>query len=44
MKDEDLIFLVKEETIKTGKSKYSSQYELISTINILSGRTSYLLA
>ena len=44
MEDEDLIFSVKEWTIKTGKSKYSSQYESISNINNLLGVTSYLLA
>lgn len=44
MEDEDLIFSVKEWTTKTGESKYSSQYELISSISILSGVTSYSLA
>lgn len=44
MENEGLIFLVKRWTIKTGKSKYSSQYESISNINSLSGVTFYLLA
>ena len=44
MEDEDLIFLVKEWTTKTGESKYSSQHESISSINILSGIISYSLA
>lgn len=44
MEDEDLIFSVKKWMTKMGKSKYSSQYESISSINILSGVTSYSLA
>lgn len=44
IKDEDLIFSVKELTIKIGESKYCSQYESISSINSLSGVTSYSLA
>ena len=44
MEDEDLIFSGKEWTTKMSKSKYFSQYESISSINILSDITSYLLA
>ena len=44
MEDKDLIFSIKEWTTKTGESKYSSQYESIRSINILSGITSYSLA
>ena len=44
MEDEDLIFSVKEWTIKMGESKYSSQQESISNINSLSDVTSYSLA
>lgn len=44
IEDEDLIFSIKEWTIKIGKSKYFNQYELISNINNLSGIISHLLA
>ena len=44
MEDENLVLSVKDSAKKTGKSKYSGQYKLISNINTRSGVPSYSLA
>ena len=44
MENEDLVLSVKDWASKTGESKYFSQYESISNINMLLDITSYSLS